>query len=202
MNFRTFVIGLPEKQARLDRAMAHVRERGIEGATAFWGINAELCGLSTTNPYLVDNPHENFHIGTKLTGIYLGHYALWLACNVLPDSHFLLLEDDVILHENFKARMDQAIADTPPDFDFLFLGSCCCKTRPTTHVKGEVFDVRWPLCNHAMLVAKKCLPYVLATQRRCYAPVDCGLFFNSFPALKVYTLLPRAADQHDTVFPP
>ncbi len=202
MNFRTFVIGLPEKQERFDRAMAHIRERGFPDAIPFLGINAELCGLATSNTYDVDNPGTNFRIGAKLTGIYLGHYAMWSMCNQLPDSHFLLFEDDVMLHENFKARMEQAIADTPPDFDFLFLGSCCCKTRPTTHVKGDVYDVRYPLCNHAMLVAKKCLPYVLATQRKCYAPVDIGLFFHSFPALKVYTQLPRSADQHDTVFPP
>ena len=202
MNFRTFVIGLPEKQERFDRAMAHIRARGFPDATPVWGINAALCGLATANPYEVDHPGSGFHIGTKLTGIYLGHYLLWSICAYLPDTHFLLLEDDIIMHEDFRPRMERALRDVPPDFDFLFLGSCCCKGHPTTQIAGEVYEVKWPQCNHAMLVAKKVLPLVLATQRKCYAPVDCGLIFHTFPQCKVYTLLPSAADQHDTVLPP
>ena len=198
---RTFVLGLHERPAELARCLAHLKERGIEGAEVVYGINAEVAGLSTSHTYDVDHPGTGFRIGTKLTGVYIGHYMLWTVCNALPDSHFLLLEYDVQLAENFRERMVQAIRDTPEDFDFLFLGSCCTKGHPTTHIKGEVFDVRYPQCNHAMLVAKKCLPYVLATQRKCYAPVDCGLIFHSFPALKVFTVKPSMASQLGTEYP-
>lgn len=181
--------------------MAHLRERGVSGAEIVYGINSELAGLSTSHTYDVDHPGTGFRIGTKLTGVWLGHYLLWSVCNALPDSHFLLLEYDVVLATDFVARMEQAMRDVPPDMDFLFLGSCCTRGHPTTHIAGEVFDVRYPQCNHAMIVAKKCLPYVLATQRKCYAPVDCGLIFHSFPALKVYTVKPSMASQLGTDYP-
>ncbi len=201
IQLRKFVLTLPEDPARTERVMAHFKERGIEDVAEIWGIHAEKAGLNTSHPYLVDNPHENFLIGPKLTGVYLGHYVAWSVMNALPDSHFLLFENDVVLNPDFKERMEKALLDVPEDFDVLFLGHGCTKTRPTTHIKGEVFDVRYPLCNHAMIYAKKALPLILRTQRDCYGPVDCMLFFHSFPQLKVYTVKPSLAGQVGTVYP-
>ena len=99
------------------------------------------------------------------------------------------------------AGATQAVKDTPSDFDFLFLGSCCCKDAPKTHVKGDVWDVRYPQCNHSQIIARKAMPTLLRTQRRFYAPADISLAANAFPHLKVYTLLPRCADQSDTKIP-
>ena len=199
---KTLCLTLLECPERTARCAAHLSARGIDNVEWVMGINADVAGLATSHPYEVDNPGSGFHIGPKVTGIFLGHYLMWSVCNALPDSHFLLLEDDVLLHEDFKERMEQAMQDVPPDFDFLFLGSCCCKGHPTEHVKGQVFDVRYPQCLHAMVVAKKAIPHLLRTQRKCYGPADCVLIFHTFPECKVYTLLPRCADQRDTELSP
>ncbi len=201
---KTFILGLPEKAERLARAVAHCEEQGIRGASVVWGINAEVAGLDTKHCYEVDSPGSGFRIGPKLTGVWLGHYMLWSICQQLPDEHFLLLEDDVILRDGFRERMEQAMADVPPNFDMLYLGNCCCKNHPMNRVKGDVWDFREPQCNHAMVVAKKAIPHLLTTQRKCYAPVDCGLIFDSFrpfPDFKVFTVLPRLCDQRDTEIP-
>jgi hypothetical protein len=199
---KTFCLGLPETPAVVDRAKAHFSERGLDNVEWIWGINAVLCGLDTSNPYEVDHPGSGFRIGQKLTGVGLGWYLAWSVCNALPDSHFLLFEQDVKLEPDFIPRFNQAMADVPPDFDWLFVGSCCTVNHPTEHIKGQVYEVKYPQCNHAQVVAKKCLPYVLATQRKLYGPVDCQLLRDTFPALKVYTVLPRLADQFDTYIPP
>jgi hypothetical protein len=199
---KTFVLGIHEKPERIARCLAHLKDRGIDGAEVVYGINAEVAGLNTSHPYLIDHPEENFHIGPKRTGVVLGHYLLWSVCAAYPDSHFLLFEDDVYLHDNFKERMIQAIRDTPPDFDMLYVGHCCCKGHPSTHIKGDVWDVRWPQCGHVTIVAKKVLPLVLATQRKCYGPQDITLILDTFPkGCKIYTQLPRSADQLGTEIP-
>ncbi len=199
---KTICLTLYEWPDRTARCAAHLAERGIVNVEWVSGINAAVAGLDTANCYEVDNPGSGFRIGPKLTGVYLGHYLVWSICNALPDSHFLILEDDVILHPDFVARMEQAMKDVPADFDFLFLGSCCAAGKRQRHVQGEIFDVRYPLCNHAMVIAKKAMPVLLATQRKCYGPVDCVLAFHTFPHCKVYTQLPRSADQRDTELSP
>ena len=199
---RAFCLSLPETPDMIARARAHFNERGIPGVEFIWGVNGKLCGLTTSNEYNVDHPAEHFRIGTKLVGVYLGWYLTWSVCNALPDSHFLLFEQDVVLHPDFKQRMEQALRDVPADFDWLALGHCCTANKPKTHIAGEVYDLRYPMCNQATIVAKKALPHILATQRRLYGPQDCTLIFDTFAKLKVYTVLPRMADQLDTVLSP
>jgi GR25 family glycosyltransferase involved in LPS biosynthesis len=197
---KAFCLSLPETPDQVERARAHFIERGLD-VEFVAGINAKLCGLATSNPYEVDNPGSGFHIGEKLTGVFLGWYLLWSVCNHHPDSHFLLFEQDVVLHPDFKERMAKALQDVPKDFDWLFLGSCCTTGQRRTYIQGEVWDIKYPLCSHAAIVAKKCLPHVLATQRKLYGPNDCTLVFHSFDKMKVFTVLPTMADQLNTNLP-
>lgn len=197
---KAFCLSLPETPDMVERARRHFVEHQLD-VEMVAGINAKLCGLDTSNTYEVDNPGSGFRIGQKLTGVFLGWYTLWTVCAHYPDTHFLLFEQDVVLKPDFKSRMEQALRDAPPDFDWLFLGSCCTADKKKGHIKGEVFEVRYPQCSHAAIVAKKCLPYVLQTQRKLYGPNDCTLIFNTFPALKVFTVLPTLADQLNTNLP-
>lgn len=202
---KTFCITLPEWPDRTARAAAHFKERGLDNVEMVQGIHADNAGLQTRFPYEKDNPGSGFNVGPKHVGIWLGHYLMWSICATHPQSHFLLLEDDVDLHPNFVARFNQAMQDVPTEFDMLFVGSCCTVGRQVTHVRGDVYDVRYPLCNHAYVIAKKFIPTLLGGMRKMYGPVDCMMFFDLFtpnPDYKIYTVLPRMADQNGTELHP
>jgi hypothetical protein len=154
------------------------------------------------HPYEYDAPGSGWNIGPKSVSLLVSFQMFWKAALYMPDDYFLFIEFDAKFHPDWLKRTEQALRDVPSDFDFLFLGSCCCNSAPKTHVKGEVFEVKWPMCNHAQIIAKKALPVLLRTQRRFYAPVDISLAFHSFPHLKIYTMLPRCAEQFDTQIAP
>lgn len=200
INVRPFVVTLqelPEKEASIQ---SHFRSRGLE-VECFNGIHGVTSGLRTIYPYERDAPGSGWNIGVKPVATWLSFYMLWAALNLQSDSHFLTLEWDCKLPENWKDRAERALADTPADFDLLFLGSCCAADKPKTHVAGEVWDVRYPVCGHCTIIAKKALPVMLRTQRKVYAPIDISLAFHTLPHLKVYTVLPRIADQFSTNIP-
>jgi GR25 family glycosyltransferase involved in LPS biosynthesis len=201
---RTICLTLPETPERTDKARAHFAEQGLEDVEFFWGINGPLAGLSTTHVYEVDNPGSGFRMGAKCTGLWLSHYMLWNALTRAPEEQFLILENDAKFDENWKPRFQQALKDAPTNFDFLFIGSCCTDGWPKTQIGGEVFRINGtaPQCTHAYVIARKCLPFVLGTLRKCWAPLDCQLIFECFPSLKVFTLLPRAVSQFDTEIAP
>lgn len=198
---RAFVLTVMEFPEKTEFIQNHLRSVGIE-AEEFPCLSAAESGLETSHKYEVDNPGSGYRIGPKPTALCVSFQMFWTAAMFMPESHFLFIEWDANFHADWRQRTEKALRDVPPDFDFLFLGSCCCKDRPTRHIAGEVFEVKYPMCNHAQIIARKAMPTLLRTQRKIYAPADISLAFHAFPHLRVYTLLPRCADQFGTIIPP
>lgn len=193
-----FCIYVPEVPAREARARKHFITKGVS-VRFFQGLHGVTSGLETDHMYARDSAPWN--IGSAQAALCVSHYMLWSALNLLPDSHFMVIEDDVFFPEGWRGRLEAALRDVPQDFDMLYAGSCCCAGRESKQVAGEVFDVRYPLCTHAYIVAKKALPVLISTQRRVYAKIDLALYFESLPKLKVYTVLPRIFEQEGTKLP-
>ncbi|MBM2845742.1 MAG: hypothetical protein HW407_1054 [Bacteroidetes bacterium] len=181
------------------RARKHLEERGISDALYFYGIHAANAGLETIHTYDADHPEEKFNIGPHGVGIWCAFHALWRALLLFPDEHFFVVEHDVVMHDGWRQRMEKAMRDIPKDFDYFFFGSCCAMDKPRTHIAGDVWEVKYPFCNHAYVVARKALLTMIRSCSKCYAPIDLQLAVNAFPKMKVYTLLPRCADQENTV---
>ena len=198
---RTFCITLPESPHRKEKARAHFQQRGLHDVQFFDGLHAEKAGLSTVHTYEVDHPGSGFRMGYKPTGIWLSHVMLWSALTLVHEDHFLILEDDAQFPENWHTRFVSALNDAPKEFDMLYVGSCCCKGCPQTQIKNEVWEVKYPQCTHAYVVAKKALPIMLATNRKAYAPIDIALIRHTHAQLKVFTVLPRIISQFDTEIP-
>jgi len=203
---RTFCITLPENPERTDGARKHFADMGVPDVEFVAGICAKTFGLFTTHPYLQDDPKRGGSIiPQRQVGCMLSHYMLWSALALQPDDRddsFLVLEDDAEFPVDWEARTVEALNDAPKDADMLYLGSCCTADKPKAQVKGDVWEVKWPLATHAYVVWKKALPVLLATQRDVYAPVDLSLYFKTLPLLRVYTVLPRIVSQRGTELSP
>ena len=199
-NIRAFCVTLQELPEKWEFISKHFSEVGVQ-CEQFNGISAAESGLMTQHCYEVDNPGSGWHIGSKEVATWLSFYSLWSAMLYMPENHFWQLEWDCHFAPDWRIRVEQALKDVPPDFDLLYVGSCCTKDKPRTHVKGEVYEMNQMHCGHATIIAKKALPVMLRTQRRVYAPIDLSLMFHTFPQLKCYVILPRVADQFNTVLP-
>jgi hypothetical protein len=207
INLRPFVMTVPEYPEKTVFIQNHLKSIGIEAEEfpCLLGIDPKTkepgCGLTTLHPYEYDAPGSGWNIGPKSVSLLVSFQMFWCAAQYMPEDYFLFLEWDCRFAPDWKERTEKALADCPPDFDFLFLGSCCCGDVPKTRVKGSVWEVKYPMCNHAQIIAKKAMPTLLRTQRKFYAPADISLAFWAFPHLKVYTILPRVADQFNTEIP-
>lgn len=202
---RTICITLPEKPERRNQAQAHFAERGVN-AEFFIGINGQKMGITNTpdHPYMRDRKpgDELFYVGPHCVAIYLSHYMVWNLLAHSNESHFFILEDDAKFEEGWQAKFDKALQDVPQDFDWLFVGSCCAKDqRHKRHIKGNIWDIRYPQCFHAYVLSKKAVNHLLTSMRDCYAPVDVAVTLHAFSQLKVYTLLPRIVEQFNTEIP-
>jgi hypothetical protein len=201
INVRPFVLTVQELPKQTAFIMQHFKERGIE-AEEFPCFSAVESGLVTVNHYEVDAPGQGWRIGPKGTALCVSFYAFWIAVSFMPEEYFFFLEFDAEFPPDWRERTEQALRDVPPDFDLLFIGSCCCEGKTKTHVKGNVWECKEPNCNHAMIVAKKAVPTLLRTQRKIWAPADISMVVSAFPHLRVFVVLPSIAGQFNNVLKP
>lgn len=200
---KKFLLSLPiERPERTKKALKHLAEMEMDNVQVIQGLDANFSGLVTTHPYEVDNPGSGFNMGAKPVGIFLAHYMAWTVAKSMDIPEVLIMEDDVQLHQDWKERMRFNLEHAPKDWDVIFFGSCDTNGHLKKRVSFDLWEVFYPQCLHCYAVRQKALGYMLATQRKVYGPMDCTLIFHTWPALRVYTLLPRLAVQFDTIITP
>lgn len=193
---KTFCIVLPEYPEKMQRAIKHFVDTGIE-VDFVHGFNAKEFGLLTSHTYDTDHPNDGYHIPQKQVGCFLSHYLVWSICNTHDDEMFLVLEDDALFdNPDWESILDKVLIDLKDTkWDMLFIGSCNCMDKPMSKVFDYVYEVKYPLCTHAYIVKKDIITFLLESQRDCWASIDLALYFRSFPYLKVLTILPRIVNQ-------
>ena len=210
---KPIVLTIPDTKewvARDEKGLKYFAEQGITDIETIKGIHAHRFGLRGTHIYLYDGrANEQFYIGDAKVGCFLSMYLVYSVMNVLPYKHFMFLETDCRFEDGWMKRFEQAMLDVPSDFDFLFASSCCAEDKRPVHIKGEIYHhpfrpespSEMPQCGHFLVIAKKCLPFLIDTQRDTASPIDISLIEHAFPKLNIYSILPRLADQGSTELP-
>jgi GR25 family glycosyltransferase involved in LPS biosynthesis len=212
MNFpRTFVLTVRRPIKRFDDTVKHLDEIGIKWER-FDGMDNKITRLQAVDTFDVDRAGERLEV--KHVAATLTHYLLWKVMQYQPDESFVALEFDVRFVEGWKQRYELAMRYLPSDWDLVYLGSCCCQGRETSSIDFPIgsggtatspsglYDVRYPLCGHAIMYRKKCLETLLEVHQKINMPLDIAMYHLSLPKLRVYTILPTIVTQHNTFLPP
>ena len=196
---RTFVLTVRRPIKRFDDTVKHLDEQGINWER-FDGMDNTICRLLPVDTFDLDRAGDK--IGPKHIAATLTQYMLWQVMKYQPDESFVALEFDVRFVDGWYSKYETAIRALPDDWDLVYLGSCCCEGRETTAIKHNVYEVKYPLCGHAIMYRKKCLETLLTIHQKIHMPLDIAMFYMSLPKLRVYTVLPSIVTQHNTLMPP
>lgn len=191
---KTFCISCPELPERRSTAEKHFQAMGVE-ATFIDGIHADTFGILSWKPYEHDYPGRGHLIPTSQVGLFLSHYMVYQVCLHLPESTFLILEDDAKFPDGWSSRFEKAMEDVPGDWDIVLVGSSNCADKPCDQIKNEIWEIKYPFCTHAMMIHKKALPVMLRELRGAPMQIDLALILHVYPKLKVYTIWPRIVGQ-------
>jgi len=123
------------------------------------------------------------------------HYLMFerIACG--NDSYALILEDDVIFGENFKEELKNSIEQTPPDWDFIFIGSGCNLRIPPRQLQPNKVSYlkKHPAgkCTDSFLVKQAAAVRVLSTLLPFVLPIDFELNYHMMKHdMKTYWIEP------------
>lgn len=194
---KTFCITLKDTPKRTQYAKNHFIENKLD-FEFFYGIDGYKFGLKTKIPYNDDNPTgPDYFITSGHIGCILSHYMLWQTLMYLPYEEIVILEDDVILCENFIQKLSQCKKNLPSDWQYVFIGNCCLDSEPN-HIKiseNIITTNTPPLCTHAYMVKKSSLPILLETNHMAWSHIDIQIQKRSLKQLKYYIFNPPLAFQ-------
>jgi GR25 family glycosyltransferase involved in LPS biosynthesis len=116
---------------RIDFVTESLKKAGIERFRFFYGLNGAKSGLVATIKYGEDNPQNPESIGPKHIGCTMSHVMLWTALEMDESGadYWMIFEDDIVLRDGWREKVEQALRDVPNDWDILFAGSCCANGR-------------------------------------------------------------------------
>jgi hypothetical protein len=208
---RAFILTVRKTLPKCEATLKRLQSVGVS-AEIFFGLDAAAMNLSPNNYYerngvslgidlKTGGPLAGEKIGHRPVAACLSHLMMWKVLSYMPEDSFWCLEDDVEFSVNWKEAYALAMAHLPADWDIVFIGSCCAHGRPTTDLGGGLYEVKYPLCGHALQIRKKALPILIEAHQRIWAPLDIAMFHDSLPLLKVYTVLPRMCGQKNTFIP-
>lgn len=199
---KAFCLTLKETPKRKEYADAHFKNHNLE-VDFFEGIHGKKFGLSSNIPYTDDVPNWSPDDGTPHfisqghVGCILSHYILWKVLSYLPYNEYLILEDDVVLCDNFKEKLIHYKSQLPEDWQYAFIGHCClCSEEGRFHVSENIIQTTEPpMCTHAYMIKKSALPILIETNSLAWSHIDIQIKKRSLPKLKYYVMVPPLADQ-------
>ena len=195
---RTFCVTLRETPKRKEEAQKYFDEVGLK-VEMFSGIHGQTFGLKTTIPNYSTVPGREYFITQGAVGCILSHLTLWNVLQHQPEDEFLILEDDVVLVDDFKEKFRKFTSELPPDWDICYVGwihAGCpeyAKISPT-HITENIV-VGAPVLTHAYMVKKKALSTLIETNQLAWDALDYQMLKRSLPKLKHYALLPTLINQ-------
>lgn len=196
---RIFCLTVDRPIACFEATAKHLDERGIKWERLN-GFDNQRCKLSPVLTFDLDRVGEK--IGSKHICATLTHYLCWFLMSYQPDDHFIVFEYDVVIPPDFEKQYEAVMAALPNDWQICFLGSCCCEGRETKQIKDNIYEVKYPLCGHAIMYRKSALPVLLREHQAIYEPLDIALFHHSLPQLRTYCVLPPLVTQSGLQLPP
>lgn len=139
-------------------------------------------------------------IGKGSIGCALSHISVMHKIKMQTEKYGLILEDDVIIPDNFIEQMKKLEKYFPPKWDIIYLGGC--------NVRGKKYNDYFLIpeiksghnyCCHAILFNKKTVNNIINILNPLQKPIDLQLRSN-FNKLKAYFLHPSMFFQNKKLF--
>lgn len=131
MNYDIIVINLPQRTDRKAHVLQQLQTQSLHH-TFYEAISGKHIDIGSLDNFIITQRGKEFVNGTRkkkwgltltpgAVGCALSHLNLWNS--VQPHKNLVIFEDDIILCQNFKARLHELVKEVPDDWELLYLGS-------------------------------------------------------------------------------
>jgi GR25 family glycosyltransferase involved in LPS biosynthesis len=184
---RTFCISLRETPKRKEEIIKYLGQVGLK-AEIFDGIHGESFGLKSTIPNYEKLPGREYFITQGAVGCLLSHLMLWNVLITQPEDEFFIIEDDILLCDDFFEKFAKFKLELPTDWQMAYVGWLPVNGEyegDITHISENIVIPK-PMCTHAYMVKKSALKILIETNQLAWNPLDMQMIERSLPMLNYY----------------
>jgi hypothetical protein len=181
------VVTLAEEPWKRPVAENHLLDHGIE-AQYLEGIHGMSIGLRTTNPYDFDTKtgHPQYMHMSQM-GCALTHRMALAAGLAQGFTEFLIMEDDVILEDDFKEKFIAFRDALPDDAEVAQLQYIHADDKPKIKINSLVGKIAYPFCSSCIWWSAQGAMKAVALLHPIDRPYDLLLSLRVYPFLGYYT---------------
>ena len=182
---KTFIINLERDRKRKENIIKQLQYHNIQNYEFIKAVDGQNGDLQYYDFQVIPDWVEPFtsKVMTKgEIGCALSHYNIWKKIVSENLEYSLILEDDIILCENFSEKLDSIcsnILEELKEFDLLYLGRRPLNINNETKINDSIIKVKYSYGTHAYIVSNKCSKKLLS----------CNYLYNLFPIDEFLPLL-------------
>ena len=139
--------------------------------------------------------HTDYFINRGITCIFLSWLMAWQVAYREGHEEFVIFEDDLLLPDDFRDRFAKIRAQIPETCEMVFLGSCCTEDKAKPQVTADLYDVRYPMCLHALWFRRSAVEKLLRQRHPANTPIDIVMEWYWLKEINVLTVLPELVGQ-------
>lgn len=212
--YKTFVINLDKDLERLENVTSELYKSGIqfERISGVYGKDLSKSDIQKNTTLFCSKFCTSGMIGCAMSHKKVLE-KITSDKNSKDSEKFLILEDDIILHEKFNTKLETILDNVPKDFDILYLGyflsnfndnytpfiQFChlvlgCFSKKQKKINDHIFVPKCPLATHGYMVTKRGAQKLLnmINEKKIYYHIDVMLknYFLECGNIKVYASNP------------
>jgi len=159
--------------------------------------NWDIDELKKLYPYAFKPTPSGRYLNNSEISLLLKHYDIISQLSSNNIKYALVLEDDVILCDNFLHHLENCFEELPKDWDLVWVGTCCNLHEPKIGDKLVYKTNRGSRCTHAYLISKSCANKIMNNLDRITEAIDHSFnFFIKELKLNNYWIEPPLAIQN------
>jgi GR25 family glycosyltransferase involved in LPS biosynthesis len=153
--------------------------------------------LKKIHPYAFRKTPSGRYLNESEISLLLKHYDIIRELSSNNAEYLLVLEDDVILCDDFLDNLEKCFNELPKDWDLVWVGTCCDLHEPKIENKLVYKTKRGSRCTHAYLISKTCANKILNNISKITEAIDHSFnFFIKELDLNNYWIEPPLAIQN------
>ena len=178
----------------LDENIDRWNKLSNKNITRFSAINGKKIDKNKLIKDNIISSKNNLQLGQ--IGCALSHISVLKLIQTQDEPYGLILEDDVIIPDNFSVNK----LKLPNDFDLLFLGGCNIKGKKVAPnlIKPSIISGLYNLCWHAVLVNKNSVQKILGLLTPLRRPIDSQIR-DEYSKLNIFYHYPNLINQNKSL---